>query len=125
MDELKPSEILQGFLDYMKSCQTEYQESITKVHKHDRRVQDFLHEFEFSQNRQERNRIATKVSNDRKARRKEKDRAELMENCAKFYGDKSNRQFFDRLRSLIAEQKETEEYLESERVYKPRVGDDE
>lgn len=121
MSNEKPSEVLQSFLDYMKACQTEYQDNISNVWKHDKRVQDFLHELEFSQNKQERNRIATKVSNDRKARRKSKDTALLMENCAKFYSDKSNKQFFDRLKSLIAEQKKTEEYLESERVYKPRV----
>lgn len=123
MNELKPSEVLQAFLDYMKSCQNDYQENMSDVWKHDKRVQDFLHELEFAENKQERNKVATKASNSRKARRKSKDRAQLMENCAKFYGDKSNKQFFDKLKSLVAEQKKIEEFLESERFYKPRVGD--
>lgn len=123
-EERKPSEILQEFLDYLKSCQQKYQICISEVWKHDKRVQDFLHEFEFSQNKQERNRIATRVSQSRKERRKLKDQTQMMENMAKFYGDKSNRQFLDKLKSLISEQKKIEEYLESERFYKPRVGDD-
>lgn len=124
MDEnKKPSEVLTDILDYMKDCQKEYQDCSSAVWKHDRCVQDFLHEFEFSAGKQERNRIATRLSRSRKERRKLKDRAQLMENVAKFYSDKSNRQFFEKLKSLINEQRKVEEYLESERVYKPRGGE--
>lgn len=122
--EMKPSEVLQEFLDYMKDCQREYQICMVEVHKHDKRVQDFLHGLEFAENRQERNRIATQVSQSRRERRKLKDRAHLLEECARFYGDKSNKQFFDKLRSLVVKQEKEEEFLESDRVYKPRAGDD-
>ena len=40
-NEMKPSEVMQNFLDYMKSCQREYQICMVEVHKHDKRVQDF------------------------------------------------------------------------------------
>lgn len=123
-NEMKPSEVMQNFLDYMKGCQREYQICIVEVHKHDKRVQDFLHSLEFAENRQERNRIATQVSQSRKDRRKLKDRMQLLEECAKLFGDKSNKQFFDRLQSLIEKQRREEEFLESERIYKPRAGDD-
>ncbi len=123
-NEMKPSEVMQNFLDYMKDCQREYQTCMVEVHKHDKRVQDFLHGFEFAKDRQERSRIATQVSLSRKERRKLKDRMQLLEECAKFYGDKSNKPFFDKLRSLIAKQKKEEEFLESDRIYKPRAGDD-
>lgn len=119
----KPSEVLEEILAYMKACQKEYQECSSAVWKHDRCVQDFLHEFEFSASKQERNKIATRLSRSRKELRRLKDRAQMLENVAKFYGDKSNRQFFDRLKNLINEQKKVEEYLESERVYKPRGSD--
>lgn len=123
-NEMKPSEVLQNFLDFMKACQKEYQVCTVEIHKHDKRVQDFLHGLEFAENRQERNRIATQVSRSRRARRRLKDRAQLLEECAKFYGDKSNKQFFDKLRSLVAKQEKEEEFLESDRIYKPRAGDD-
>lgn len=123
-NERKPSEVLKEFLDYMKDCQKEYQICMVEVHKHDKRVQDFLHGLEFAENRQERNRIATQVSQSRKDRRRLKDRAKLLEECAKFYGDRSNKQFFDRMQGLIEKQKKEEEFLESDRVYKPRGGDD-
>lgn len=32
--------------------------------------------------------------------------------------------FFDRLQSLIEKQRKEEEFLESDRIYKPRAGDD-
>lgn len=123
-NEMKPSEILQEFLDYMKDCQREYQFCMVEVHKHDKRVQDFLHGFEFAKDRQERNRIATQTSQSRKERRKIKDRMQLLEGCARFYGDKSNKQFFDRVQSLIEKQKKEEEFLEGDRIYKSRAGDD-
>lgn len=123
-NEMKPSEVLQEFLDYMKNCQKEYQACTIEVHKHDKKVQDFLHGFEFAKDKKERNRIATQVSQSRKERRRLKDRAHLLEECARFYGDNSNKQFFDRLRSLVAKQEKEEEFLESDQVYKPRAGDD-
>lgn len=124
LNERKPSEILQEFLDYMKNCQKEYQACTVEVHKHDKRVQDFLHGFEFAKDKKERNRIATQVSRSRKERRRIKDRMQLLEGCARFYGDKSNKQFFERMQGLIERQKKEEEFLESDRVYKPRAGDD-
>ncbi len=123
-NEMKPSEVIRYFLEYMKYCQKEYQACTVEVHKHDKRVQDFLHGLEFAENRQERNRIATQVSQSRKERRRLKDRAHLLEECAKFYGDKSNKQFFDKLRSLVVKQEKEEEFLGSDRIYKPRAGDD-
>lgn len=123
LNEMKPSEVLQGFLAFMKECQKEYQVCTAEVHKHDKRVQDFLHGLEFAENRQERNRIATQVSRSRKERRKLKDRMQLLEGCARFYGDKSNKQFFDRMQSLIDRQKKEEGFLDGDRVYKPRAGD--
>ena len=123
-NEMKPSEVIRYFLEYMKYCQKEYQACTAEVHKHDKRVQDFLHGLEFAENRQERNRIATQVSQSRKERRRLKDRAHLLEECAKFYGDKSNKQFFDKLRSLVVKQEKEEEFLGSDRIYKPRAGDD-
>lgn len=123
-NEMKPSEVMQNFLDYMKSCQREYQICMVEVHKHDKRVQDFLHGLEFAGNRQERNRIATQVSQSRKDRRRLKDRMQLLEGCARLFGDKSNKQFFDRLQNLIEKQRKEEEFLESDRIYKSRAGDD-
>lgn len=124
MNEMKPSEVLQNFLDYMKSCQREYQACTVEVHKHDKRVQDFLHGLELAPNRQERNKVATQVSQSRRDRRRFKDRAQLLEGCARFFGDRANKQFFDRMQSLIEKQKREEEFLESDRIYKPRAGDD-
>lgn len=123
MEQEKPSKVLRDFLNFLKYCQKTYQENILEVSRHDKCVQDFLHEFEFAQNEEEWNEVAIRVSNSRKERRKSKDIAQSLEKCAKFYSDKSNKQFFDKLKNLFAEQEKIEQYLESERIYKPRAGD--
>lgn len=83
-----------------------------------------MHDFEFMNNCRERSKLSTKIHNERIERRKHKDRAERSEKIAKFYADKQNKQFLDRLSSLAAAQKEVEKYLDGERHYNRRAGDE-
>lgn len=125
-NERNPSEIIQDFLNLMKSSQKEYQDCISKVWQYDKKKPvDYMHDFEFMSNCRERSKLSTKIHNERIERRKYKDRVERMEKLAKFYSDKQNRQFIDRLISLVAAQKEVEEYLDGERHYNRRAGDTE
>lgn len=123
--EKAPSEIIQEFLDLMRSSQKEYQECISKVWQYDKKKPvDYMHDFEFMNNCRERSKLSTKIHNERIERRKYKDRAERTEKLAKFYSDKQNKQFLDGLSSLAAAQKEVEEYLDEERHYNRRAGDE-
>ena len=102
----KPSEIIDEFLNFLKYCDKEYK--------------DFLHDIEFAHNYDERCKIATRVHKQRNDRRAMKDRVEFVEKVAKFYSDKQNKQFIDRLKNLLADQKKAEEYVLNERHYNRR-----
>lgn len=122
-NEPKPSEVIKDFLDYMADCQKEYQAACTEMFAEDKKHQDFVHAIEFENNAKERSKIATQFNISRNRRRAAKDRSLKLERIAKFYSDKANKTFIDKLRSMVRDQKEEEKWLESERTYYPRGGD--
>lgn len=121
-NEPKPSYVIKDFLDYLVTCQKEYQTACTEMFAEDKKVQDFLHAIEFENDCKERNKITTRWHISRNRRRAAKDRSLELERVAKFYSDKANKPFIDKLRSMVKDQLEEEKWLESERVYYPRGG---
>lgn len=119
----KPSEVIKDFLDYLVNSQKEYQAACTEMFAEDKKVQDFLHAIEFENDSKVRSKISTQFHISRNFRRAAKDRSLQLERVAKFYSDKANKPFIDKLRSMVQDQKKEEEWLESERVYYPRGGD--
>lgn len=123
MNENKsPSDVLQEFLDYLESCRTEYETAKADMEKEDAKKQDFLHSLEFEDNCKKRSIIATQAHLSRKKRRASKDKVERLEKVVVFMSSERNKPFLKTIRGLIKEQKRTEEYLNSERVYKLRGG---
>lgn len=120
--EPKPSDVIKDFLDYLATCQKEYQTACTEMFAEDKKVQNFLHAIEFENNCKERNKITTRLHISRNSRRAAKDRSLELERVAKFYTDKANKPFIDKLRSMVKDQKKEEEWLVSERTYYPRGG---
>ena len=121
-NEPKPSDVIKDFLDYLVTCQKEYQTACSEMFAEDKKVQDFLHAIEFENDCKERNKITTRWHISRNRRRAAKDRSLELERVAKFYSDKANKPFIDKLRSMVKDQMEEEKWLESERVYYPRGG---
>lgn len=121
-NEPKPSDVIKDFLDYLVTCQKEYQTACTEMFAEDKKVQDFLHAIEFENDCKERNKITTRWHISRNRRRAAKDRSLELDRVAKFYSDKANKPFIDKLRSMVKDQMEEEKWLESERVYYPRGG---
>ena len=117
----RPSETISGFLNFLETSDQEYGAAYADVGREDSKVQTFLHDIEFAQNKNERNKICTKPQLSRKARRKAKDRAMLYENVHKFYADKQNKNFLKALRRLLNEQTSEEKYLFGKREFKNRV----
>ena len=76
---------------------------------------------EFASDKAERNRVATKLQNRRRRRRKNKDIVKLNEQVVKFFDDKSSRDTLNKLRQLLGRLRKVEEYLFIVRTYKPRV----
>lgn len=68
MTGYQPSEVLQGFLDYVDQIKAEYQSAREAVGKEDKRLQDLLHELEFAEDKAARNRVATKFQRSRRER---------------------------------------------------------
>lgn len=119
--EIKPSEHLEDFLNFLDQCAREYQHAYDNVSKEDRRLQDLLHEMEFAADKAEKNRVATKLQGSRRERRRNKDMVKLYEKIVRFSEDQGNRRTVNQLRQLLGQQRKEEEYLQGNRVYKKRV----
>lgn len=119
--EMLPSEEITEFLKFVDSCISRYKFAFENVGQEDKRLQDLVHEIEFASNKSERNRAATKLQQSRRIRRKNKDEAKLYEKIAKFFEDRGNKNTLNQLRQLLGQQRKEEEYLSSNRTYKPRI----
>jgi hypothetical protein len=118
----KPSVYIETFLDFIDQCKTDYQSAYDAVGDYDKLQQDLLHEMEFAQDKSERNRVATKMHRCRVDRRKNKDAVKELDEIVKFFNEQNNKSTVNKLKQLLGRQRKTEEYLESDRVYKPRKG---
>ena len=116
-----PAESLEDFLKFVDQCYQEYQMAQEAVSREDKRLQDLLHELEFAKEKGERNRVATKFQRSRRERRKYKDIIKRNELVGKFFEEKPHRDTLNKLRQLLGRQRKEEEYLSSERIYKPRA----
>ncbi len=119
--EPKPSEQLEAFLGFIDQCASRYDLAHSNMDQEDKRLQDLLHEIELAPDKAERNRAATRLQHSRKTRRENKDTVKLYEGIVQFFSDTANRKTIDRMRQLLGRQRKEEEYLSSERTYKPRV----
>lgn len=123
MAEMKPSDRLEQFLNYLESVKEEYEANFAIVGEEDKRLQDLLHALEFAPNKKERNKIATQFQQSRRRRRKAKDKVMELEKVYEFQKDQANRPVLKRLKATITQQKGNEQYLSGPREYKKRVGD--
>ena len=119
----QPSETIQDFLDYLEACRVKYKQAQADVAQEDAKKQDILHALEFEGNCKMRSKIATQAHLSRKRRRVVKDRVLELEKVVAFMNSERNKPLLKALRGLVKEQKAVEEYLNSERIYKPRAGD--
>lgn len=116
-----PAEEIEAFLNFVDRCSREYTYAQDMMKEEDKRLQDLLHEMEFAADRAERNRVATRLQASRRERRANKDIMQRDELLVEFFKDQQNRKTLNMLRQLLGRQRKVEEYLQSERVYKPRV----
>lgn len=124
MKQRKPSEVIEEFITFLESANREHIECGYTVEICNKRNIDYLHDMEFAKDKGERNRIATKIHNNQVQRRVAKDRALEMEKPAAFFTDKANKPSIGQLKRLLKEQKDREAYLETEREYVRRAGDE-
>ena len=118
---MTPSEVIQEFLNQIECWKTEYNMAFENVGREDKRLQDLVHELEFSPNVKERNRVATKLHKSRKIRRRNKDTVLLLENVVSFFEEPQNKKVLNQLVQLLGTQRKQEKILLTERTYRPRV----
>lgn len=118
-----PSTHIETFLNFIDQCKRDYQIAYDAVGDFDKLQQDLLHEMEFAENKAERNKVATKMQRMRIERRKSKDAVKELEDIVSFFEEPSHKNTINKMRQLLGKQRKTEEFLRSERVYKPRKGD--
>lgn len=119
----KTSQKVKEFLDFLKSAELEYKLAVDEMSKEEKRTQDILHEIEFGTDKSERNKSATKLKQNRLARRKAKDTVEELRPIIEWYQDKNNKRAADLLQNALGKIRKEEEY-HSNRTYYPRVKDD-
>lgn len=118
--ETRPSEKLKGFIQFLEDTKESYESAKKKVGEFDSMERHiyWAHKFEFANNRNERNRLATEYHHERLERRKYKDICDLYELVYEFINSENNKSTLKRLKGAIQRQEKQEDYLESERTYK-------
>ena len=120
--KLRPSEVIENFLNYIDECRTNYQNAVKAVEEADKKeLIDLVHDMEFAKDKLERNRVATRLQRSRLERRKNKDIVDELEDIVKFFDELNHRNTLNKMRQLLTKQKKTEEYVHGEREYKPRM----
>ena len=115
------SDVLQEFLNYIDQCRNAYQLAQGAVELEDKRLQDLLHELEFAENVNEKRRSGTKLQQSRRERRRQKDEVKRLRLLIEFFNDPANKSTLNKLRQLLGRQRKEEEFLNGDRIYKPRV----
>ena len=116
-----PAKRLEDVLAWVEACKERYEAACEAVAYEERRLQDLLHEIEFAQNRNDRNRASTKLQQSRRIRRKNKDIRQRNDEIVKFFEEQGQRGLLKWMRQLLGKQRTVETYLDGKRVYKPRV----
>lgn len=117
-----PSERIEGLIGWIQECRRDYKAAEEAVKEEDKKVQDFLHAMEFAPDGRERNRIATRLHESRKERRRNKDRMQELEYIVNFCSGTEARKVIGNLSQLLGNQRKREEYLYGERHYNQRSG---
>ena len=115
------SDVLQEFLNYIDQCRNAYQLAQGAVELEDKRLQDLLHELDPPENVNEKRRSGTKLQQSRLERRRQKDEVKRLRLLIEFFNDPANKSTLNKMRQLLGRQRKEEEFLNGDRIYKPRV----
>ena len=78
--KISPSQFIKNFLEFVQNVKSDYDYNVEAMRKEDRITQDYLHMLELEDlSYHERSKVATKLVENRKARRDYKDMVEELE----------------------------------------------
>lgn len=110
---------IESFLNYLTKVDSDYANAFVNVNQRDKETQDILHEIELEDVLfEERAKLATKLRNVRKERRRNKDIVEETEALVNWM--KENKSAINKLREVLGTTRKQEKY-HSNRTYKKRV----
>ena len=119
--EQTTSGYISEFLNFLTVVNQHYHIALEEEKTQNDLTQDLLHHLELDDiDRNERAKVATQLSRNRKDRRVAKDKREELEALYNFINDKANKQFFDKLKSVLGDTRRTER-KHQHRAYIPRV----
>lgn len=117
---MKTSEKIKAFTDFLKQADSEYNMAFAAMSMEDKRAQDLLHSIEFETSYKERCKLATKLKECRRTRRKNKDIVEELQPVVDFIQDSRHKKTLDQLSQLLGAVRREENYHRN-RSYKPRI----
>ena len=115
---MRNQDIIAEFLKMMQGIKKDYDFAVLSVGTEDKILQDLLHAIEFSENKAERNRLATQLKRSRNDRRRYKNRVEALEPLVEFM-DK-NKNAIEQLKQVLGKVRKIE-IEQANRIYHPRV----
>ena len=119
------SEILYAFLSTLDSIDRLYNNNLEKLRERDLMTQDYLHGLELTDfNYAERAKIATKLRNVRRKRRKAKDYIEICEPLEEFIHNSNNQKFISKLKEVLGQVRKLEKSHQN-RIYINKIIDKE
>lgn len=118
-----PSEYISDFLNFIAAAQSHYKFCLEEMVNQDKLTQDYLHSLELDELKyNERNKLATKLTINRKDRRYYKDRVEELESIVQFFEEPQNKKVLDKLTNVLGAVRKAEGY-HKHRTYVPRVNE--
>ena len=119
------SEMLYAFLSTLDSIDRLYNNKLEKLRECDLMTQDYLHGLELTDfNYAERAKIATKLRNVRRKRRKAKDYIEICEPLEEFIHNSNNQKFISKLKEVLGQVRKLEKSHQN-RIYINKIIDKE
>lgn len=107
--ETRPSEKLKSFVQFLEDTKESYESAKKKVGEFDSMERHiyWAHKFEFANNRNERNRLATEYHHERLERRKYKDICDLYELVYEFINSENNKKYVEAIKRCYTASGET------------------
>ena len=119
--EISPAKQLETFLGFVDEAKLLYDFAQSNLKQEEQRKIDLEHEIEFSTNDGECCKAARKFKRCRKARRAYKDMIKRYEQIVIFFQEPQHQKTLNQLRQVLGRQRHEEEYLDNDRIYKPRM----
>lgn len=119
------SEVFKAFMNWLTDMDELQKKSWQTVIDEDAKVQDYLHQIEFEPQNKKRSVICTRFHNSRVKRREAKDTSQRLKPLADFVKEAKVRNFIKLMKTTQEALKKEEDFVNGERVYKPRGKDGE